>query len=213
MASVVLNQESGSDQLYAGGALLGGRGLVTNGGIQAEYGVIYNSLTISDKTPQAPATTIPSRFTTYALDNSIGGLQPNALQKFAYADPKVTSALTQQYETGTWVATATAFVPPAQAAEALFLNRALNTRPLDWGSPLVGTFTTTAIALVVPCAGITAGSVFRLSLVGGSAAAFTAGIAGAPAITIQVGATSAASTFTVAGTTAGFVYAYEVLRG
>jgi hypothetical protein len=181
----------------------------------ANSGVFYGGLTVADRSPAGVATTVPSSFTSFALDNTVGALQPNSLQKYAYCDPKVSPINPQQYEAGNWVATATTTVAPDVAPQALFLNRALNTRPFDWGSPLIGTFTTVAspATVVVPCAGITVGSVFRLSLVGGSAAAFAAGIAGPPAITIQVGATTAASTFTVAGTTAGFVYAYEVLRG
>jgi hypothetical protein len=211
MASVVLNQRTGSDQLYAGGALLGGRGLVTNGAVEADSALFFNALTVSDKSPQGAATTVPSRFTNFAADQSGGGLQPNALQKYAYCDPKVAPQTIQQYELGYWSATATTTVPPNQSPDAIFVNRpSVNGRPFVEGA-LIGTFTTTALALVVSCPNITASARVRLSLVGGSIAAFAAGIAGAPAITIQVGATTAASTFTVAGTTAGFVYAYEVL--
>lgn len=218
MSAVVLNQQSGSDQLYAGGLLTGARGVVCQkggSGVNANGPMnCLGSFSIADTDPALPATQNASSFTTFAAQTGGGGLNPNQLQKFAYSDPRVGGPQTiQQYENGSWQPTATAFVAPALAADTVFVNRPLNTRPLDWGAPLVGTFTTAAAPVVVPCAGITAQSVVRAYLVGGDIAAFAAGIAGVPAITIQVGATTAASTFTVAAAAAGFVYGYEVLRG
>lgn len=219
MSSVVLNAQSGSDQLYAGGVLVGARGVQVQKGGAISSGGAVNALgvfTIADTDPAAPATQQPSSFTTFAAQTGGGGLNPNQLQKYAYADPRVCGPQTvQEYEQGYWAPTATAFVPPALAVDTVFVNRGLNELPLSWGAPLVGTFTCAAAPVVVPCAGITANSQFRIMLVAGSAAAFTAAAAAgitAPAITIQVGATTAASTFTVTGGEAGMVYAYEVLR-
>jgi hypothetical protein len=181
--------------------------------------VFYRALTVSDPNPAAPATQTPFASTTYAIDQAGGGLNPNQLQKFVYSDPRVSGPQTiQQYEEGYYVPTATAFVPPALAADTIFCNRAIATTPLDWSATTHGTFTTAAAPVIVPAAGITAGSVVRVMLVGGSAAAFTGAAAAglpAPVITVQVGATTAASTFTVAAVAAGLVgfeYNWEVLR-
>lgn len=224
MSSVVLDNSAStgapnSSILTANGCRLGAGGLSTTGTIfggnnDSNGGVFYRALTVSDPAPAAPATQTPFASTTYAIDQAGGGLNPNQLQKFAYCDPRVSPATIQQYEEGYYVPTSTAFVPPALAVDAVFVNRPVQCAALDY-TPFNGTFLTTAAAVVVPCAGITAGSVVELRLLGGTAAAFTAAAAGGlvePAITIQVGATTAASTFTAAATPAGWTYAWKVLR-
>jgi len=218
MSSVVLNQQSGSDQLYAGGLLTGARGVVCQkGGAGVNANGPVNALgvfTIADTDPAPPATQNASSFTTFAAQTGGGGLNPNQLQKYAYCDPRICPQTVQQYENGRWVPTATAFVAPALAADAVFVNQPVAAKPFQWGAPFVGTLTANAAApVVVPCAGITAASAVRLYLQGGSIAAFAAGIAAAPAITIQVGATTAASTFTATGGETGAIYGYEVLLG
>jgi len=223
MSSVVLNQQSGSDQLYAGGLLTGARGVVCQkggSGVNAAGPLnCLGSFTIADTDPALPATQNASSFTTFAAQTGGGGLNPNQLQKYAYSDPRVGGPQTiQQYEQGYWAPTATAFVAPALAVDTIFVNRpATQNVPLNWGATSRGTFTTAAAPVVVPAAGITANSQVRVMLVGGSAAAFTGAAAGgltAPVITIQVGATTAASTFTVAAVGAGevgFIYNWEIL--
>jgi hypothetical protein len=228
MSSVVLDNSASSQfgantsTLTANSVRVGAGGVSSTGPVNAignagQGSVFTGAWTISDDAPAPPATQQPSSWTTFASQTGGGGLNPNQIQKYAYSDPRVGGPQTiQEYEQGGWVPTATAFVAPALAVDTAFINRPLNARPLDWGAPLVGTFTCAAAPVVVPCAGITAGSVFRISLVAGSAAAFTAAAAAgitAPALTIQLGATTAASTFTATGGEAGMVYAYEVLRG
>jgi hypothetical protein len=220
MSSVVLNQQSGSDQLYAGGLLTGARGVVCQkGGAGVNAAGPLNclgSFSIADTDPAAPATQQASSFTTFAAQTGGGGLNPNQLQKFAYSDPRVGGPQTiQEYEQGYWAATSTAFVAPALAVDTIFVNRpSYQPLPLAAGATNKGTFLTTAAPVVVPAAGITANCQVRLMLVGGTSAAFTAAAAGGlvePAITIQVGATTAASTFTAAATPAGWTYAWEIL--
>jgi hypothetical protein len=221
MSAVVLNQQSGSDQLYAGGLLTGARGVVCQkGGSGVNAGGPITALgvfTIADTDPAAPATVNASSFTTFAAQTGGGGLNPNQLQKYAYCDPRVSPAGVQQYENGRWVATATAPEGTNLSANATFCNSdAQLFRPLSWAAPFVGSFTCAAAPVVVPCAGITATSVVRIMLVAGSAAAFTAAAAAgitAPAITVQVAATTAAGTFTATGGEAGMIYNYEVLIG
>jgi hypothetical protein len=226
MSSVVLDNSStsgapNSSTLTANGARLGTGGISTTGTVfggsdALNGGVFYRALTVSDAAPAAPATQTPFASTTYAIDEAGGGLNPNQLQKFVYADARVSGPqVIQQYEEGYYVPTATAFVAPALAVDTVFCNRALATTPLDWSATTHGTFTCAAAPVVVPAAGITAGSVVRIMLVGGSAAAFTAAAAGGaavPVITVQVGATTAASTFTVTGGETGMIYNWEVLR-
>ena len=217
MSAVVLNQQSGSDQLYAGGLLTGARGVVCQkGGSGVNAGGPMNclgSFSIADTDPAAPATVNASSFTTFAAQTGGGGLNPNQLQKYAYCDPRVSPATVQQYEQGRWVATATAPEGTNLSANATFVNSGLGARWLNMSAPYVGSFTCAAAPVVVPCAGITAGSYIRIFLLGASAAAFTAGIAAPPALTIQVAATTAAGTFTATGGEVGAIYGYEVLLG
>jgi hypothetical protein len=221
--SIAGNPTPNSSILTANGARFGGGGVVSSGPINAGQGntaqgsVFYGSLTVADDAPAAPAVVQPSYFTTYASATTGGGLGANQLQKFAYADPRVSGPSTiQEYEAGGWVATATTFVAPALAVNAAFINRPQwQTRPLTEGD-FVGSFTCAATPVVVPCAGITNNARVRIMLVGGDAAAFTAaalGGAAVPTISITVGATTAASTFTVSGGEAGMIYNYEVLLG
>jgi len=228
MSSVVLDNSASSQfgantsTLTANSVRVGAGGVSSTGPVKAignagQGSVFTGAWTIADDAPAPPATQTPSAFTTFASQTGGGGLNPNQLQKFAYSDPRVGGPQTiQQYEQGRWVATATAFVAPALAPDTTFVNSPLCVRPLDYGAPFVGSFTCAAAPVVVPCAGITAGSAIRIYLQGGSAAAFTAAAAGGaavPALTIQVGATTAASTFTVTGGETGMIYGYEVLKG
>lgn len=216
MSSVVLNQQNGSGQLSANSALIGTGGIFCNEGGSS---VIQNltateAFTCAARFPEGAARNQASSWTTYASDFAGGGVNINQLQKYAYADPLVSGPSTvQEYENGSWQPIATAFVPPAVAIDTIFLNRPnFLTEPLNFGGAQRGTLTANAAApVVVPAAGITANSYVRLMLVGGSAAAFTAGIAAPPTITIQVGATSAASTFTATGGETGAIYAWEIL--
>ena len=226
MSSVVLDNSStsgapNSSTLTANGARLGAGGVSTTGTVfggsdALNGGVFYRALTVSDAAPSAPAIGQPTYWTTYAIDEAGGGLNPNQLQKFAYCAPQISPTTTQQYENGRYVATATAFVAPQVAVDATFVNTAIAGRPLNFIAPFVGSFTCAAAPVVVPCAGISAGAYVRIFLLGGSGAAFTAAVAGGaavPAITIQIGATTAAGTFTVTGGETGMIYGYEVLLG
>ena len=222
MSSVVLdNSASAASTLTANSVRVGAGGISSSGPVVASgndgRGSIFTgALTISDDAPAPPATRNPSSWTTYASQTGGGGLGPNQLQKFAYGDPLVAGPQgIQEYEQGYWVATATAFVAPAVAPDTIFINRpAYQPLPLASGATNMGTFLTTGAAVVVPAAGIGAGCDVRLMLLGGTGAAFTAAAGAglvAPAITIQVGATTAASTFTAAATPAGWTYAWEIL--
>ena len=218
MSSVVLNQQNGSGQLSANSALIGSGGIFCNeaGGSTITNLTATEAFTCAARFPEGPARTQACSWTTYCSDFAGGGVNINQLQKYAYADPLVAGPQTiQEYEQGYWAGTSTAFVAPAVAVDTIFVNRpAYQPVPLAYGATNKGTFTTTAAPVVVPAAGITANSQVRLMLVGGTAAAFTAAAAGGlvpPAITIQVGATTAASTFTAAATPAGWTYAWEIL--
>lgn len=232
MSSVVLDNSvstpfgTNTSTLTANSARLGQGGLISSGPLVAGQGnnglqsgsIIYNALTISDDAPAGAARAQPSYFTTYASDTGGGGLTVNQRQSFAYADALIAGAAAgatiQEFERGAWVAN-TSVVPPAAGASTIFLNKPnVQTRPL---TEINGTFTMTAAAQIIAAAGITATSRVRVFLLGGSAAAFTAGITAAPTITIQVASTTAASTFTVAasggGVPTGAFYGYEVVFG
>jgi hypothetical protein len=226
MSSVVLDNSASSQfgantsTLTANSVRVGAGGVSSTGPVNAignagQGSVFTGAWTIADDAPAPPATQNPSAWTTFASQTGGGGLNPNQLQKYAYGDPRVSGPQTiQQYEQGLWLPTATAFVAPALAVDTIFINRPTAARSLQDGAPFIGSFTCAAAPVVVPCAGITANARVRFMLVGGSGAAFTAAVAGGaavPVITIQVGATTAASTFTVTGGETGMIYNYEVL--
>jgi hypothetical protein len=225
MSSVVLDNSSttgtpNSSTLTANGARIGRGGIGTTGPvIGGESGIIggrfFTAVRVEDARPAPPATTKAFNSTTYASDVSGGGLNPNQLQKFVEADPLVSGPSTsQQYEQGYFVPMATTFAPPAVAVDSLFVNRRGQTAALDYIA-MNGILNTTGAPVVVPLAGITAGSVVELRLLGGTAAAFTAAAATGlvePTITVQVGATTAASTFTASAAPVGWTYAWKVLR-
>jgi hypothetical protein len=220
MSAVVLDSQSSSTPaLSANRCVLGGGGLTSTGAIiaggsQGSGSVFLGALTIQEALPAVinPTTSATSYWTTYAADQNGGGLAASQLQKFAYTATSVSPQYIQQYENGGWVPTATTVVPPNIAADAVFINRAELSRPLDMGAPLIGSFTCAAAPVVVPCAGITLNSYIRIFLLGGTTASFAAAVSAPPALTIQVGATTAASTFTATGGEAGMLYGYEVLR-
>ena len=150
--------------------------------------------------------TNPTFYDLYTASSSGGGLNAHSLQLFGYFDPRVAGTGTiQEFMECKIVPTAAPVggVPPTTTSVVSLPQ----SRPFNWVAPWIGTTTGTGGALVVPCAGIPAGSVIRFMLVGGSAAAFTAVIAAPSAVSVQ-----AYTSFTYTGTT-GAIYNYEVLWG
>jgi hypothetical protein len=150
--------------------------------------------------------TTPTKYIFYTASAGGGGLNAHSCQLFGYFDPRVAGADTiQEFMECKIVATAApvAGVPPTTTS----LVQTQNCRPLNYAGPWIGTTTGTGAPLAVAAAGIPAGSAIRFMLVGGSAAAFTAGIADPTAVSVQ-----AYTSFTYTGTT-GAIYRYEVLFG
>lgn len=200
MASVVLNQPVGRDQLYASGALIGVDGILCNGAVVGNTVVAKDTLQV-----QATLVSAGTQPTAYNWDNtgfSGGGLVPNHLQLFGYFDPAVTPQTIQEFVDA--YPAAIGGTAPANTTISVF--RTTNSLPLNYSAPFVGTTTGTGAALVVACAGIAAGAQIRFSLIGGSIAAFAAGIAAPSAVTVQGNVS-----FTYTGTT-GAIYRYEVLQ-
>jgi hypothetical protein len=142
----------------------------------------------------------------YTASVAGGGLNPHSLQLFGYFDPKVAGAQTiQEFLECKIVPTAAPVLGIPPSTTNVF--QTTQSKPFNWVAPFIGDTTGTGAALVVPCAGIPAGSAIRFYLVGGSAAAFTAGIAAPSAVSVQPYVS-----FTYTGTT-GAIYGYEVLYG
>jgi hypothetical protein len=150
--------------------------------------------------------TTPTKYIFYTASAGGGGLNAHSCQVFGYFDPRVAGTGTIQ-EGMEFKLVPTALpvlgVPPSTT----LICTTQQTRPFNWGAPWIGTTTGTGAPLVVAAVGIPAGSVIRFMLVGGSAAAFTAGIAAPTAVSVQ-----AYTSFTYTGTT-GAIYRYEVLFG
>jgi hypothetical protein len=204
MASVLLNQESGSDQLYAGGLLLGSRGLVTNGPILAIGNVgdgssFTGSVAVVAAAPVSAGPNAPS-YRLYCPDRAGGGLNAGSLQVFGYFDATFATPAIQEFIEckptsigGTAAALAT--------VSAVQMNQCV---PFNYVAPFVGTTTGTGAPLVVACAGIPAGSQIRFRLLGTTAVTY-APIAAPSAVSVQGNVS-----FTYTGTT-GAIYGYEVL--
>lgn len=200
MSSVVLNQKSGNDQLYATGVLTGTKGVVSKGGISAQ-GSVYATNQIG---LTAGTTTAGPNATLYVLDNggvTGGGLEANHLQVYGYYDPAVSSSGVVEHADvymgligGTAAATA-----------GVAVWRTNQSIPFNYTAPFIGTTTGTGAPLIVACAGIPANAQIRFNLIGGSIAAFAAGIAAPAAVSVQGNVS-----FTYTGTT-GAIYSYEVL--
>jgi len=172
-------------------------------------GIFQEQLSVAQGFPTQDGTqnpTNPSKFVFYTSSSGGGGLNAHSLQLFGYFDPRVAgTGVIQEFMECKIVPTAAPVggVPPTTTS---VVNLPAS-RPFNWVAPWIGTTTGTGGALVVACAGIPAGSVIRFILVGGSAAAFTAGIAAPTAVSVQ-----AYTSFTYTGTT-GAIYNYEVLWG
>lgn len=219
MSSVVLKQDSPSDTLSASGASLGSGGVTSIGPVTSsasgsfKSAIVFTEFIISQLYPVAPATTLPTSFSAQTTESD------NNLYKFANLDilKAGNAPLTSQlYEEGAYVPMATTFAPPDVAIPKVFLNSGKQTKPIDYAG-FNGTLTcNSATPVVVSCPDITATSVVEVYLIGGSGAGFTTAVASgltAPVITIQLGATRSASTFTATGGVTGMVYRYKVLRG
>jgi hypothetical protein len=177
----------------------------------AAGGNVYaqGQLRIEQEFPTQDGTQNPTAATFYDFYTAAaggGGLNAHSLQLFGYFDPRVAGAQTiQEFMEAKIVPTAApvAGVPPSTTN----CFQTQMSRPLNWVAPWIGETTGTGAALVVAAAGIPANSVIRFYLLGGSAAAFTAGIAAPSAVSVQ-----AYTSFTYTGTT-GAIYGYEVLFG
>jgi hypothetical protein len=200
MSSVVLNQKSGNDQVYATGVLAGSKGVVSKGGVSAQGTITAtNQLGVV-----AGTTTAGPNATLYVLDNAgvtAGGLEANHLQVYGYYDPAVASA--------TIVEHADIYLAPIGGTAAALATQAVwrtnQSVPFNYAAPFIGTTTGTGAPLIVACAGIPTGAQIRFNLIGGDPASFVAGIAAPSAVSVQGNVS-----FTYTGTT-GAIYSYEVL--
>jgi hypothetical protein len=150
--------------------------------------------------------TAPTFYDFYTASAGGGGLNAHSLQLFGYFDPRVAGTGTiQEFMECKIVPTAApvAGVPPSTTSVVSLPQ----SRYFNWVAPWIGETTGTGAALVVPCAGIPAGSAIRFYLLGGSIAAFAAGIAAPSAVSVQP-----YTSFTYTGTT-GAIYGFEVLWG
>jgi hypothetical protein len=93
----------------------------------------------------------------------------------------------------------------APATSCVAITRVNACVPLNYAAPFVGQITGTGAAQIVACAGIPTSSQVRFMLVGGSIAAFAAGVAAPTALSIQGNVS-----FTIT-LTSGAIYEYEVL--
>jgi hypothetical protein len=172
-------------------------------------GSFSEELILSQGYPTQDGTQNPtnaSKYIFYSPSSGGGGLNAHSMQLFGYFDARVAGTGTiQEFMECKIVPTAApvAGVPPSTTSVVSLPQ----SRPFNWVGPWIGTTTGTGAPLVVAAAGIPAGSVVRFMLVGGSIAAFAAGIAAPTAVSVQ-----AYTSFTYTGTT-GAIYNYEVLWG
>jgi hypothetical protein len=145
--------------------------------------------------------TEPTFYTLYNTGTTGGGLIANNLQLFGYFDPALTGNTVQEF--ADIFPCAIGGTAPALTTTTCF--RTNQSVGFNYVAPFIGRTTGTGAALVVACAGIPTAAQIRFFLVGGSAAAFAAGIAGPTAVTVQPNVS-----FTYTGTT-GAIYGYEVL--
>jgi hypothetical protein len=192
--------------LVAAGLMVGsvgvssGGAVVANGSVTGTVVQAKNTLQVRATAPFADA----GQNTAYNWDNtgtSAGGLSENHLQLWGYFNALTTPQTIQEF--------ADVYpCPVGGTAPAGTTNSCFRTNmsvPLNYNAPWVGTTTGTGAALVVAVAGIPTGSEIRFYLVGGSIAAFNAGIAAPSAISVQPNVS-----FTYTGTT-GAIYGYEVM--
>jgi hypothetical protein len=142
--------------------------------------------------------------TAYNWDNggvSGGGLSENHLQLFGYFNATTTPQTIQEF--ADIYPAPVGGTAPANTTTACF--RTAMSVPLTYSAPFVGDTTGTGAPLIVACAGIPTGAQIRFFLVGGSIAAFAAGVAAPSAVSVQPNVS-----FTYTGTT-GAIYGYEVM--
>lgn len=205
MSSVVLDNSSSSpfgantSTLTANSARIGAGGVVASGGVQGLPVVGLNTVIV--KATQVSAGTNPTSFNWDNAGSAGGGLVPNHLQLFGYFDPAVTVQTIQEFVDA--YPAPVGGTAPALTTTACF--RTANSTPLTWVAPFIGETTGTGAPLVVACAGIPTSASVRFYLLGGSIAAFAAGVAAPSAVSVQPNVS-----FTYTGTT-GAIYGYEVL--
>lgn len=204
MSSVVLDNSStsgapNSSTLTANGCRLGTGGLGSSGVVQGLPVIGLNSLIA--RATQVSAGTNPTSFNWDNAGSSGGGLNPNHLQLFGYFDPAVTVQTIQEF-VDAYPAPVGGTAPALTTTSCFRTNQSV---PLNYTAPFIGDTTGTGAPLVVACAGIPTSANIRFYLVGGSIAAFAAGIAAPSAISVQPNVS-----FTYTGTT-GAIYGYEVL--
>jgi hypothetical protein len=204
MSSVVLDNSAStgapnSSTLTANGCRLGAGGLGSSGAVQGLPVIGLNSLIA--RATQVSAGTNPTSFNWDNAGSAGGGLTPNHLQLFGYFDPLVTVQTIQEFA-DIYPAPVGGTAPALTTTSCFRTNQSV---PLNYVAPFIGTTTGTGAALVVACAGIPTSANIRFYLVGGSIAAFAAGVAAPSAISVQPNVS-----FTYTGTT-GAIYGYEVL--
>lgn len=185
----------GSVGVSSGGPITTSAGLTT-----ATQATVGNTLQIRAGAPVAAGVN-PTFYDFYNTGVSGGGLQQNHLQLFGYFDSTTTPQTIQEF--ADIYPCAVGGTAPANTTNSCF--RTNQSVGFNYTAPFVGTTTGTGAPLVVACAGIPVSSEIRFMLVGGSAAAFTAGIAAPSAVSVQGNVS-----FTYTGTT-GAIYNYEVL--
>jgi hypothetical protein len=195
-----------ANSLVAAGLRVGSLGVSSGGDINAS-GVITGNEVVALNTLQVRATApngVVGQNTAYNWDNAGvngGGLAENHLQLFGYFNPATTVQTIQEF----------ADIYPAPVggtAPALTTTPCFRTAmsvPQNYVAPWVGTTTGTGAPLVVATAGIPTGAQIRFFLLGGSIAAFAAGVAAPTTVSVQPNVS-----FTYTGTN-GAIYGYEVM--
>ena len=224
MASVVLQQVSNAattagtaqttDQLFArsihcgnGNLTVDGAIVSLGGGFVANEGVTNirtaNGIQISASTPGAVGS-VATSYQTYVTATNEGALLANQQQLFGSYDALLSTPTSLEFQRARPVLIGGTAAATASIGVVQPIYQPL---PLNWnGVNFQGQFTGTGAPLVVAVAGIPTTAVIRFMLVGGSIAAFAAGIAlNSPTIQGNV-------SFTITAT-AGAVYNYEVLVG
>lgn len=223
MAAVVLQQVSNTaqtggtllpvDTAYARAIHAGQGGLASDGaivslaaGFVANEGVTNirtaNGIQIAATTP-APGASAATSYETYVSAGAVGALLANQQQLFGTYDATVSTPTSLEFQRARPVLIGGTAAATASIGVVQPLYQPL---PVNWfGAGFAGQFVGTGAAQNVAVPGIPAGAAIRYMLVGGSIAAFAAGIAiiVPPAVTGNVG-------FSVTAT-AGAIYNWEVL--
>jgi hypothetical protein len=223
MASVVLQQNSGA--AVNGGALLpvdtvfgrnihAGQGGLSSDGVISSLATGYdagegatnirtaNGIQITASTP-GPGASAPTSYQHYVSATNTGNLLANEEQLWGSYDPTVSTPTSLEFQRARPVLIGGTAAATASVAVIQPLNQPA---PVNWfAAGFAGQFVGTGAPQIVPVPGIPATAIVRYMLVGGTIAAFAAGIAGPAAISVQGNVS-----FTITAT-AGSLYNWEIL--